>query len=84
VRDVSWLTVDLKILKAVMERIVNHGMKAEALYISKLGFANIIPTAEQKNGETNWSSPWLISRRQFRRGTGTSWVISYAGLLVTG
>jgi hypothetical protein len=47
VRDVSWLTVDLKILKAVIERIANHGMKAEALYVSKLGFAKIIPTAEQ-------------------------------------
>ena len=46
-RDVSWLTVDLKIPKAVMERIANHGMKAEALYVSKLGFAKIIPTAEQ-------------------------------------
>ena len=31
VRDVGWLTVDLKILKAVMEPIANHGMKAEAL-----------------------------------------------------
>jgi len=53
VRDVSWLTVDLKILKAVMERIANHGMKVEALYVSKLGFAEIIPTAEKKFGETN-------------------------------
>jgi len=53
VRDVSWLTVDLKILKAVMERIANDGMKVEALYVSKLGFAKIIPTAEKKFGETN-------------------------------
>jgi hypothetical protein len=58
VRDVSWLTVDLKILKAVMERIANHGMKAEALYVSKLGCAQIIPTAKQKNSErTEMSDP---------------------------
>jgi hypothetical protein len=31
-----------------MERTANQGVKAEALYVSKLGFAKIIPTAEKK------------------------------------
>jgi hypothetical protein len=35
-------------LKAVTEVIDNNGLKAEALYVSKLGYAKNIPTAEQK------------------------------------
>jgi hypothetical protein len=82
VRDVSSPTVDLKILKAVMERIANHGMKAEALYVSKLGVARIIPTAEQKirGDETAQSlanQSAVISNGGWRVA---AWAISYAGI----
>jgi len=47
VRGVSWLTGP-QILKAVTEMIDNAGLRSEALYVSKLGYAKIIPTSEQK------------------------------------
>jgi hypothetical protein len=46
-RDVGWLTGP-QILKAVTEMIDNTGLRSEALYVSKLGYAKIIPTPEQK------------------------------------
>ena len=36
------------ILKAVTEMIDNNGLRSEALYVSKLDYAKIIPTPEQK------------------------------------
>ena len=36
------------ILKGVTEMIDNNGLRPEALYVSKLGYAKIIPTSEQK------------------------------------
>jgi hypothetical protein len=47
VRDVGWLTGP-QILKAVTEMIDNTGLRSETLYVSKLGYAKIIPTSEQK------------------------------------
>jgi hypothetical protein len=47
VRDVSWLTVDLK-FSSRNGTTDNYGLKAEVLYVSKLGCARIIPTAEQE------------------------------------
>jgi hypothetical protein len=40
----------------------NYGLKSEVLYVSKLGRAKIISTAEKKFlGGTKWSDPWLSS-----------------------
>jgi hypothetical protein len=56
VRNVNWLTVDLKILKAVMERIANQGMKAEALQSSTSGqCAAWAVRIVQINPEVAWS-----------------------------
>jgi hypothetical protein len=39
------------ILKAATEMIDHNGPRSEAPYLSKLGYAKIIPTAEQKTLE---------------------------------
>jgi hypothetical protein len=46
--------------------IENYGLDSEALYLSKLGWAEIIPTASKKNSERDEmerSHGWVTSRR---------------------